>query len=191
MPLGRNWVNNKLPSAQMALTLLSDSGCSKRVIAHCKAVSALAVQFAKICKSRGYAVDVDLVRIGALLHDIGRSKTHDVTHAVVGSEIAESLNLPKPVVSIIERHIGGGIGANEAKKLGLPNRDYFPITLEEKIVAYADKLIAGSSVVSIDKTIKQFSNKLGENHPAVDRIIKLHNEVSPLVRDMNADNHSS
>ena len=98
----------------MALKLLFDVGCSERVISHCKAVSALAVKFAKTCEKKGITVDTNLVEVGGLLHDIGRSKTHDITHAVVGVEIAKSLDLPDPVISIIEYHIGGGIGAKEA-----------------------------------------------------------------------------
>jgi uncharacterized protein len=183
-------VNEKLPSSQMALSLLSESGCSKRVIAHCKAVSALAVKFAEACEKKGLDVDVDLVEVGALLHDIGRSKTHDVNHVIVGVEIAKSLNLPESIVSIIECHVGGGITADEAKELGWPVKDYLPTTLEEKLVAYADKLIEGSRVVSIERTIEQFSRTLGENHPAIDRIIRLHEELFPLIGDLNADSHS-
>jgi len=184
-------VNKKLPSSQMALTFLSEVGCSERVIDHCKAVSALAVKFAKACESKGLTVDVNLVEVAAILHDIGRSKTHGVDHAVVGVEIAKSLNLPEHIGSIIECHIGGGIDADEAKKLGLPIKDYFPTTLEEKLVAYADKLIKGSSVVSIERTIEQFSSKLGKDHPAVDRVIRLHEEIFPLIGDLNANSHSS
>jgi len=183
-------VNEKLPSSQMALRLLSESGCSKRVIAHCKAVSALAVTFAEACEKKGLDVDVNLVEVGALLHDIGRSKTHSVNHAIVGVEIAKSLNLPESIVSIIERHVGGGITADEAKELGWPVKDYLPTTLEEKLVSYADKLIEGSRVVSIERTIEQFSRTLGENHPAIDRIIRLHEELFPLIGDLNVDSHS-
>jgi uncharacterized protein len=184
-------VNNKLPSSQTALKLLSEAGCSKRVIAHCKAVSALAVKFAEACKKNGLDVDVELVEVGALLHDIGRSKTHGVDHAVVGVGIAKSLNLPEPIVSIIERHIGGGIAAEEAKDLGLPVKDYFPATLEQKLVAYADKLIEGSRVVPIERTLEQFSKTLGKHHPAIDRIIRLHEELVPLIGDLNVDSHGA
>ena len=184
-------MNDKLPSAQTALNLLSESGCSNSVIAHCMAVSVLAVKFAEACKNKGLDVDVGLVEVGALLHDIGRSKTHGVDHAVVGVEIAESLNLPESVVSIIECHIGGGIAADEAKELGLPVKDYFPTTLEEKLVAYADKLIEGCCVVSIERTVEKFSKELGEHHPAIDRIIRLHEELFPLIGDLNADSNSA
>ena len=184
-------MNEKLPSSQMALTLLSEFGCSKRVVAHCKAVSALAVKFAKACENKGLSVDVNLVKVGALLHDIGRSKTHGVDHAIIGMEIAKSLNLPKSIVSIIENHVGGGVTVDEAKKLGWPVKDYIPTTLEEKLVTYSDKLIEGLKVVSIEKTIKKFSRELGEDHPAIDRVMGLHKELFPLIGDINADSHSN
>jgi uncharacterized protein len=183
-------VNKSLPSPQVALKVLSDAGCSEQVISHCKAVSSLAVKFAEACQRNGISVDVELVRIGGLLHDIGRSKTHDVSHAVAGVEIARSLKLPRPVIDIIERHIGGGISADEARKLGLPEKDYFPLYLEEKLVAYADKLLEGSKVVPIEKTIKQFSQKLGPDHPSIDRIIRLRDELVPLVGDLDAISNS-
>ena len=184
-------MNEKLPSSQTALTILSECGCSEHVIAHCMAVSALAVKFAQACKNRGHKVDVELVEVGALLHDIGRSKTHDVNHPVVGVEIAKSLNLPQSILSIIERHIGGGISADEAKELGWTVKDYLPVTLEEKLVTYADKLIEGCKVVPIQNTIDKFCRELGENHPAVDRIIRLHVELVPLIGDVNADSNSA
>ena len=184
-------MNKNLPSSQKALSLLSECGCSTKVIAHCKAVSALAVKFAKACKKNGQDVDVELVEVGALLHDIGRSKTHGINHSIVGVEIAQSLDLPESIVSIIGRHIGGGITAEEAKELDWPVKDYLPTTLEEKLVTYADKLIEGRKVVPLKKTLDKFSRELGENHPAIDRIIKLHEELVPLIGDSDANNHSS
>ena len=184
-------MNETLPTSETSLNILYESGCSKRVIAHCIAVSALSVNFAKACQKKGLKLDVNLIEIGALLHDIGRSKSHGINHAIIGGQIAKSLNLPKSIVSIIECHIGGGISSDEAKRLGLPIKDYFPVTLEEKIVTYADKLVEKAKVVPIENTITKFSRELGVDHPAIDRIIRLHEELSPLIGDLNANSHNS
>lgn len=174
-------MSEKLPSREQALQFLRQSGCLRNVIKHCEAVADLAVEIANACKERGLEVDSELVEIGALLHDIGRAKTHSVHHAVIGAEIAESLGLPETVISIIKRHVGGGITAKEAKKLGWPMDIYVPQTLEEKIVSYADKLIEGSKRVPIERAIKKFSKELPPS--AIAKIRRLHMEMLALVGD--------
>lgn len=174
-------MSEKLPSREQALGYLRSSGCKENVIRHCEAVAELAVEIAAAFKEKGLNVDLELVEIGALIHDIGRSKTHSVHHAVVGAEIARSFGLPESLISIIKRHVGGGITPNEAKKLGWPKDIYYPQTLEEKIVAYADKLIEGTRQVPIEKTIKHFSEELPPS--AVARIRKLDREIIELIGD--------
>ncbi|MEM3823717.1 MAG: TIGR00295 family protein [Candidatus Bathyarchaeia archaeon] len=174
-------MSEKLPSREQAIQFLRQVGCSENVIRHCQAVAELALEIAKACKERGLNVDLKLVEIGALLHDIGRSKTHTVHHAIIGAEIAESLGLPEPLVSIIKTHVGGGITSKEAKKLGWPKDIYIPKTLEEKIVSYADKLIEGSHRVPIERTIENFSRELPPS--VVVRVRKLHEEMSALIGD--------
>jgi len=176
-------VNRRLPSEREAFMFLRKSGCAKDVAVHCKAVAKLAVRMAEKCKGQNMNVDVELVKIGALLHDIGRSKTHDVDHGILGGEIARSAGLQLDIVSIIERHIGGGVTPEEARRLGWPDRSYMPHTIEEKIVAYADKLVEGSEVVPIERTIQAFERKLGSQHPAISRLKELHEEMSILLAD--------
>ena len=170
-----------IPSREQALQLLIKSGCSKNVIEHCKTVARLAVKIAKKLKNNGFNVDLKLVEIGALLHDIGRSKTHTVHHAIVGANIARKTGLPESIIRIIERHVGGGITTEEARKLGWPARDYIPETLEEKIVCYADKLVEGRRQVPVERTIKKLAAELGEDHPAIKRIKRLHKEFMSMV----------
>ena len=174
-------MTEKLPSREQALQFLRQSGCLRNVIKHCEVVAELAVEIANACKERGLEVDSELVEIGALLHDIGRAKTHSVHHAVKGAEIAESLGLPKTVISIIKRHVGGGITAREAKKLGWPMDIYVPQTLEEKIVSYADKLIEGSQRVPIERTIENLSRELPPS--SIAGIRRLHLEMLTLIGD--------
>jgi len=175
-------VSEKLPSREQAIRLLHESGCSARVVRHCEAVAKLAVETTDTLRKKGLTVDVALVEIGALLHDVGRSKTHTVHHAIVGVEIAKSAGLPEPVVSIIKRHVGGGITADEANDLGWPTDDvYVPFTLEEKIVSYADKLIASGKRVPVERTIEQLSREAKPE--AARRVRKLHEEIDELIGD--------
>ena len=77
--------------------------------------------------------------------------------------------------------MGAGIPADEALELGLPEGDYMPETLEEKIVAYADKLIVGQTEVDIKITIDDFIDELGPDHPAIERLWSLHEEISSVL----------
>lgn len=172
-------MSETLSSREQALKLLREQGCSAEVINHCKAVAELALETANILKDRGFQINFGLVEIGALLHDIGRSKTHAVHHAVVGAEIAESARLPDSVVSIIKRHVGGGITTAEAEKLGWPKDVYVPTTLEEKVVSYADKLIENSKRAPIDLTVKKLSGEL--KWEAAERVQKLYEEITSLT----------
>ena len=183
-------MSRRLPTRKEALGFLVKAGCSPGVVRHAKAVAALAVKIAEACRKKGLEVDIQLVEIGALLHDIGRSKTHSVNHVITGVEIAKSLGLPDSVVSIIERHAGSGIPKDEAQKLGWPVKDYIPQTLEEKIVTYADKLIEGLKRVPIERVLKKFSR---DNLPrsSVLRMKRLHEEFSPLLRDLDVNNNAS
>lgn len=125
--------------------ILADAGCGRRVIAHCHAVRVMALSF---CDSSGVA-DRNLVNAGALLHDIGRGKTHSLHHAQAGADHCREAGIPEEVALIVERHTGAGLTADECTLLRLLPRSCVPMTLEEKIVAGADNLVKGTSVVSI------------------------------------------
>jgi uncharacterized protein len=173
-----------LPNRREALNLLVKVGCSPSVIEHCKRVAAFAVKVAKACQKKQPRINVELVEISALLHDIGRSRTHSVNHALEGGRIARAHGLPLSVVHIIERHAGGGIPKEEAKKLGWPARDFLPQTLEEKIVCYADKRVEGLRIVPIKQTVKAYAADLGKDHPTIKRIWALHHEITALAGDI-------
>jgi uncharacterized protein (TIGR00295 family) len=121
----------------------------KWVLGHCRCVEALADAMCDCAEDAGLPVDRDLVRQGALLHDVGRSVTQDVRHATAGAEILRKDGWDEAVVLVVERHTGAGIDAQEAKDLGLPIRDYTPRSLEEKIVAHADNLYSGETRLTL------------------------------------------
>jgi len=168
-----------LVSRERALRALRDAGCSKQVVEHCLVVEDKALEIAKKIAKNGHKIDLKLVEIGALLHDIGRARTHDVRHGVIGGEILRQINLGE-FVGFAENHIGAGIPAVEAKELGLSARDFIPRTLEEKVVTYADKLMSGKREISYGEAVEWFKTELGENHPSLGRFERLHSEIMKL-----------
>ncbi len=122
-------------------------------------------------------LDKELVRRGALLHDIGRCRTHGILHAVEGGRIIRKEGLKENLARIAERHIGAGITKEEAEELGLPAGEYCPKTPEEKIVAYADNLTRGARIISFEESIEKFREILGETHPSLKRMEELHREI--------------
>jgi uncharacterized protein len=136
-------------SARSCEHLLRDAGCSEKVILHCRAVRDCALEYA----ARNPDVDYSLVEAGALLHDIGRSKTHSIRHAQKGADLLRSMGVSEAIARIVECHTGAGLTADECTLLGLHPRDCMPRTTEEKIVTHADNLIAGATRVTLDESI--------------------------------------
>ncbi len=163
------------PSREQCLQILSQVNCPEHVIEHLRLVTDIALKMAE----RFPEADKALVEAGALLHDIGRSKTHGITHAVEGARIAQKLGLPIEIIRIIERHICAGIPKEDAIKLGLPIKDYIPRTIEEKIVAHADNLVEGNKRCTIKRSIQILQD---QNLPEVaERVRLLHVALSESV----------
>ena len=158
---------------KMEIELLKKENTPDNVIEHSKAVCRKAMKIAANFDN----ADKDLIQQGALLHDIGRSKTHGITHAIEGVEIARKYGYSEDVLNIIERHIGAGITAEEAVNLGLPEKSYLPETLEEKIVAHADNLISGSKEVDMDFVIAKWQRNIEDSSDNIKRLIDLDNEL--------------
>ena len=157
------------------MRLLRKAGCDDRVMSHVKEVARLAVRMAGRCSA-----DVELVRAGALLHDIGRGKTHGIDHAVVGAGLLREWGYPEELALIVERHIGAGLDAETAKRLGLPAKDYIPETIEQKIVAEADNY-AGEGESGIIRLAEKLRKK-GDTD-AAKRVLELHDKLKHCIPD--------
>lgn len=172
-------MSSELPNREQALGLLRKYNCSPQVISHCIAVADLAVETAGKLEEKGFKINTKLVEAGAILHDLGRSQTHTVDHAIAGAKIAQSIGLPENVIRIIKRHVGAGITAQEAQMLGWPKDVYAPQSLEEKIVSFSDKLIDKSRRMPIETEIERLQIK--NKHQAAERVRKLNNEITSLL----------
>ena len=176
-------MSKALPSREQAIELLKKNHCSPHVISHCIVVTEISLEICSQLKKKGFDLDRGLVEAGALLHDIGRSKSNDVDHGVVGAQIAEQEGLPETVADIIRKHVGGGFTAEEAAELGWPVGDYMPTNLEEKVVSYADKLVDNSKRKRVPISFEVERLKAKGHIKAAERVEKLHEELSAMLGD--------
>jgi len=158
--------------------ILRIEGCNEAVIKHCKMVYELARRIAERIAKNGISVDISAIEAGAMLHDVGRSKTHGIMHIIEGAKIARKYGLPKKIIDIIEHHGGAGIDSEEAKKLGLPPKDYSPRTIEEMIVAHADNL-TNTKYRKFRQAYYELKMKAGEK--AAEKLRRLHEKLSSLA----------
>jgi uncharacterized protein len=148
-----------IPSEGDAIALHKKYGSNQIIVEHCRTVARVARLLAEEFQRRGQAVDVRVVVAAALLHDIGRSRIQTVGHAVEGAAMVEKEGVDRKVVEIIRRHVGAGISPEEAKSLGLPDLDYIPRTLEERIVCFADKMVDRDKVRPFSEEVHKFTMK--------------------------------
>lgn len=119
-----------------------------RVYTHCAIVSEIAEQ---LHTSADLDVDIELVRAGCLLHDVGVYLLYDdagtldhanyIRHGVLGHELLRVEGFPEVLCRFASHHTGVGISADDVfrQELPLPPRDYLAETPEEVLVMYADK----------------------------------------------------
>ncbi len=154
--------------------------CAGDIVNHSLSVSKKAREIADKIKANGHDIDPDFVETGAILHDIGRSRSHGIDHGIKGSEILRNSEFSE-FARICEVHLGAGIDKEEAASVGLPEKDYIPETLEEKVIAHADNLTADKGYVPISETIKKMEKKLGKEHPAIGLVKELNDFINSLL----------
>jgi uncharacterized protein len=159
---------------------LKESGCSGRVVKHCLKVSEIAKRLARRVEGKGIRVNERLVEAASMLHDIGRSRTQELQHGIIGGEILRERGLPDDLRKAVERHVGAGIGRREVEELEFCNIDLIPATIEEKIVCYADKLVDGAEEVKFEDTLEYYEGVFGKGHPVVLRLKLLHDYFEGL-----------
>ena len=115
---------------------------------HCVIVCGIAEQ---LHASAGLDSDIDLVRAGCLLHDIGVYRLYDaageldhanyIRHGVLGYEVLRAEGFPEVICRFASHHTGMGLSREDVLRQGLPlpPADYLAETGEEALVMYADK----------------------------------------------------
>ncbi len=138
-------------------------------------------------RRRCLEVDLDFVAEAAILHDIGilRCNAPDIfctgalpyiCHGIEGRKILEQEGMPKHAL-VCERHTGAGLTVDDilSQNLPLPLRDMTPLSMEEKLICYADKFFSKSGNIREEKSLERVMRSM-ERHGAdtLKRFMELH-----------------
>ena len=138
--------------------ILQETGSPSALIEHVSTVCERALKIADQVEAAGLPVDKPVVQAGALMHDMGVPfqkgepivipewgnkaqglLTDSLTHPILGFEVAGQYGFPMSVRRCILCHTPGPT-REECQMLGIPppEEELIPVTIEEKIVMYAD-----------------------------------------------------
>jgi len=116
-------------------------------------------------------VDKQFVEEAAMLHDIGIFRTNApsiqcfgtepyICHGTIGAQLMREEGFPQHAL-VCERHTGSGLSLLEIERqnLPVPHHDMLPLSLEEKLICYADKFFSKTHL-DRERTVEQARNSL-------------------------------
>jgi len=157
----------RIPGTDECLALLDKYGADDRLKRHSIMCSKVALKMAENC-----IADRKLIEAGALLHDIGKTVTTGISHGAEGYRILRGEGFDEIIARFCSTHVGAGLLRKTARRFNLPELDYIPRTLEEKIVCDSDTLLKGDTVVELNETIEDYRKK--ELQSEIPRLERLH-----------------
>jgi len=98
-------------------------------------------------------------------------------------KLVNDIKILKVCRKVCRNHVGVGLTKKEIiqNKINLPPNNYIPRSVEEKIIAYSDKLVDGARIKDINYVLKRWGAWLGISYQK--RIIKLHKYIHKLMGD--------
>lgn len=139
----------RLPSENEAIAMIKKYNAGEHLdslLAHSKAVASFAKDVAKRLEKKGIKIDVQLVFMAGLLHDIGKNRMPGPCHSIASGEILRE-NGYEELAIVVEKH---GLSKECLEEQGKIKeaKNFLPKTIEERVLCFAD------SHFEIDKKIK-------------------------------------
>jgi uncharacterized protein len=161
---------------------------------HCVEVSAASRNLAELISERGHPVDVELAAVLGLLHDLGRSRGHNLRHGIEGYLLARAEGHEQEaricLVHILKgRTLEQGVELgmlteHELRELKTGNQRYDRLILEEKIVCVADALTSETRLATVEEKYGDIRRRYGalpHHYEDEDWIQELSAELAELM----------
>jgi putative nucleotidyltransferase with HDIG domain len=138
-----------IPTRAECEAILAIQSVAPSQVRHSRRVTEVAERIALALARSGLPLNVELVRAGALLHDLAKGQPN---HAAVGAEILRSMDFPR-VATVVGAHT---------------QLDFSGGQLDERAIVYlADKLVRGDSVVTLEQRFQPALARFSDNPPAL------------------------
>lgn len=158
-----------LPSEERCAGLLREHGASDSLIAHSRAVAAVAAALATALNERDQHLCIPLVVCGALLHDIARDRPR---HATAGAAMLERLGYRR-VAHLVRVHTHLGAMAAEQPD-------------EAQVVYLADKLVKDERLVTLDERFALSLERFAGDPAACAGVLRRREEAVRVRRRIEA-----
>lgn len=145
--------NMELPTVPQCLLWLRQHDASFNLIQHVQAVAASAYQTALWLRAAGHDIDPVLAHRGGLLHDLGkikslRNQSAGLNHGEYAAKLLTEWGFTQ-LAEIARRHL----------LFSIANPDTAPITLEQKLVYFCDKIVEGAQIVPLEKRMNKLQQR--------------------------------
>ena len=152
-----------------------DNRLKQILLVHSRAVADKALALAR--KHPGLNLDLAFVEEAALLHDIGIFLTDAdgiccygthpyICHGYLGAELVRKEGFPRHAL-VCERHTGAGLSLEDicTRQLPVPHRDMLPVSLEEKLICFADKFFSKTKL-EVEKSLEKARKSVAKHGEA-------------------------
>lgn len=143
-------MGSRHPDVAECAAMLEAAGTPAPTRRHIRAVTRLAVTIAERLVAAGVALNVDLVRAAAMLHDIDKGRED---HAAAGARRVAAAGYPE-VADIVAGHMDMAFQPGD------------PIS-ERVVVVLSDKLVSGDRVTGLDDRFAATFTRLKEDAAAL------------------------
>lgn len=149
---------------------------------HANAVTDMALDMA--ARHPELNIDAGFVEEAAMLHDLGIFLTDApriycfgnepyLCHGYLGAELLRELGYERHA-RVCERHTGTGISKEHivANGWNLPVKDFYPETMEEQLVCFADKFFSKTKFLDKPRTFEQVVESMAKI--SEESVLKIH-----------------
>ncbi len=161
-----------IPSAEECFKIWDKYEMPQNIKEHSLMVGEVAAFIARLGKSRGFNVNVDLIKAGALLHDLGKfySLKYGGSHSQIGAAWAMEETKNPAIAQCIIHHV------------------FWPAEIDLKkffaplVVLYADKRVRHSKIVSLDERYEDILQRYGSTPKRKELIMMSYNKVKKIEK---------